>query len=294
MTQQTAAIEKKANGATAPAQRNTIRDLIEASKPKFAEVLPGHLSVDRLVRVTIACIAKTPALQQCTQQSLLNAIMQAAQLGVEPTGVLGSAYLVPYGKECTLIVGYRGLIDLARRSGQIESIEAHVVHEKDRFTCRYGLAPALEHEPHWSGDPGPVLAVYAVAKLKDGGKQIEVMTKAQVDAIKNKSKASGSGPWKDHYDEMARKTVVRRICKYLPLTPELADALETTDPEPIDITPAAPTNATDRLRAIKAADQVVEGEPAHDPQTGEIQEPPDPDAPGAEDEPLLGADGKPI
>lgn len=269
---------KPATGTALARPQPTIRDLIEQAKPKLAQVLPKHLSVDRLVRVTIACIVKTPALQKCTQASLLNSIMTAAQLGVEPTGVLGSAYLVPYGTECTLIVGYRGLIDLARRSGQIESIEAHVVHANDRFRCHYGLDPKLEHEPAWEGEPGAVKAAYAVAKLKDGGRQIEVMTKAQIDAIRSRSKAGKSGPWQDHYEEMARKTVVRRICKYLPLTPELSDALALDDElEKTEVEiPAAPGGVAGLAVVVKAKqaapDIEAQAEPAHDETTGEIIE----------------------
>ena len=160
-----------------PSAISTLRDLLEKARPKLAEVTPKHLSADRLVRIAVASCSKTPQLLQCTPTSVLNAVMQAAQLGLEPGGPLGDAYLVPYKTECQLIVGYRGLVALARRSGQIISIEAHVVHEKDRFVCKYGLDAVLVHEPDWSADPGPVIAVYAVARLKDGGVQYEVMTK---------------------------------------------------------------------------------------------------------------------
>lgn len=287
-----------ATQALAPKEDNTIRGLLERAKPKLAEVLPRHLSADRLVRVTIACINKTPTLLECTKESLLNAVMQAAQLGLEPTGVLGSAYLVPYNvqvkdengkgtgkwkKEAQLIPGYRGLIDLARRSGQIESIEAHVVHANDRFQCRYGLEPTLEHEPAWQGDPGPVIAAYAVAKLKDGGKQIEVMTRAQLDKIKGGTQSKGKyGPWQDHEEEMQRKTVVRRIAKYLPLTPELADALsaiedvERLDPQEVDPAP----KGVDGLKSILAAKDATVDVP-HDPETGEVKD--EPREPGSDD-----------
>lgn len=216
---------------TLPAkQMASIKDLIEAAKPRLTAVIPKHLSAERLIRVTLACIARNPALQRCKPMSLLNALMQAAQLGLEPTGVLGSAYLVPFKEDVQLIVGYRGLIDLARRSGQIESIEAHVVHEHDRFLCQYGLEPRLEHEPCWNGDPGPPLAVYAVAKLKDGGRQVEVMTMANIEHVRRSSKVERpDSPWRNHWDEMARKSVVRRLCKYLPLSPEMADAIEIDD-----------------------------------------------------------------
>jgi recombination protein RecT len=128
-----------------------------------------------------------------------------------------------------LIIGYRGLIDLARRSGQISRIEAHPAYEKDRFKIQFGLNPILEHEPDLSGDPGPMILVYAVAELRDGTKQVEVMTKKQVDGIRARSKAGKSGPWVTDYDEMAKKTVVRRLCKYLPLSVELVTAFERDD-----------------------------------------------------------------
>lgn len=266
-------LSKPQNGSAA---LDTIRTLLEKSRPKFAEVIPKHLSADRLIRVAIAACSRTPQLLQCSTTSLLNAIMQAAQLGLEPGGPLGDAYLVPYKDDCTLIVGYRGLINLARRSGQIVSIEAHVVYELDKFTCRYGLNPVLEHEPDWSGDPGAMIAVYAVAKLKDGGTQCEVMTKSQIEKIRLRSAASKSdrSPWshKDDYFEMARKTVVRRLCKYLPLSVELARAIEMEGDEEgdvtnlIDVMPSAtPATKTDavkaKLAARVAADHSTEPEP---------------------------------
>jgi recombination protein RecT len=211
----------------------TLRDLLERAKPKIAEVIPKHLSVDRLTRIAIAACSKEPKLLQCKPMSVLNAVMQAAQLGLEPGGPLGDGYLVPYKDECTFIPGYRGLISLARRSGQIVSIEAHVVYVKDRFKCRFGIDSMLEHEPDWSEDPGKMMAAYAVAKLRDGGVQVEVMTLAQIEKIRQRSPASRSdrSPWSnpDDYFEMARKTVVRRLCKYLPLSVEMKTALELGD-----------------------------------------------------------------
>jgi recombination protein RecT len=256
-------------------QGKDIRSLIEAAKPKLAEVLPKHLSADRMVRVSIACIVKTPALAKCTSTSLLNCLMTAAQLGLEPTGVLGGAYLVPFKDECTLVIGYRGLIDLARRSGQIESIEAHVVHSRDRFTCHYGLDPRLEHEPAWTGDRGDILAVYAVAKLVGGGRQVEVMTRGEVDAIRARSKSGNSGPWATDYSEMARKTVVRRLCKYLPLSVEMADALaaeeETALAAAVDVTPAK-SGGVAALKSITIETAPTPVEPPHDPATGEVDD----------------------
>lgn len=208
-------------------QMHSIKGLLESSKTAIASRLPKHLTADRILKVALTAINKTPKLLECTRESLLLSIMQAAELGLEPGGALGEGYLVPYGSQCQFIPGYRGLISLARRSGQIISIEAHVVHEKDAFECTLGLDPALTHTPAWDEvDSGPLRFVYAVAKLKDGGVQFDVMSRAQIEAIRNKSKAGRSGPWVDHFEEMARKTVIRRLFKYLPVSVELATALE--------------------------------------------------------------------
>jgi recombination protein RecT len=205
----------------------TIKQFFEASAPSFAAVLPKHLTVERVMKIALTAAGRTPALLQCTPASLAQSVMVAAQLGLEAGGALGEAYLVPYGNTCTLIPGYRGLIALARRSGQIVSIEARVVHKGDAFSVRYGLDVAIDHEPDVDRVPkdDDVRAVYAVAKLVGGGVQVEVMTKAEVDAIRKRSKAGSSGPWVTDYEEMARKTVIRRLAKYLPLSVEFANAL---------------------------------------------------------------------
>lgn len=213
-----------------------LKDLLDRAKGSIAAVLPKHLTPDRILKVALVATSKSPMLMNCSPQSVLQSVMQAAQLGLEPGSALGGAYLVPYGNTCQLIVGYRGLIDLARRSGQIQSIEARVVRARDSFKIAYGLDPVLVHQPFMpitadeggdgkDLDAGPLVAVYAIARLKDGAIQTEVMTRSQVDAIKKRSRSSSNGPWVTDYEEMARKTVVRRICKYLPLSTELAAAL---------------------------------------------------------------------
>jgi recombination protein RecT len=274
---------------------------------EVAKALPGHLRNEAIVkrweRVIVSTIARTPLLQKCSPASLLQAITQAAQLGLEPTGVLGSAYLVPYKNnkenryDAQLIVGYRGLIDLARRSNQIESIEARVVYSNDRFRAHFGTDTKIEHEPAWEGERGAVKAFYAVAKLKGGQVQIEIMTKAEVDAIRARSKSGASGPWVTDYNEMGRKTVVRRIAKYLPLTPELADAFATdsNDFEEDGQQAGEPqAKGTAGLAAIVKAktatveaehvETAAEEETPHDAETGEVHE-----AAGQED----AADGAP-
>jgi recombination protein RecT len=225
-----------------------IRAAFQAAGPKLAASIPAtmkkHMTPDRIANIVVSAALRQPALLECSPASILKSCMTATALGLECDGLLGGAYLVPFWnsktrqKEAQFIVGYRGLIDLARRSGNITSIEAHVVHSNDKFRCQFGLEPKLEHEPDWNAEtPGPMVAVYAIARFRDGGYQFEVMTRAQVDAVRQMSKAGDFGPWKDHYLEMARKTVVRRLSKYLPLSIEVREAMVKEDAQE----PAAPT-----------------------------------------------------
>lgn len=250
----TAAIQKPNE---AHATVTTLKDLLEARRASIAQLIPKHLNADRLMKVALNCVGKTPMLQQCTPVSLLQCVITAAELGLEPGGALGHAYLVPYGTVATLIIGYRGLIQLMRNSGQLASIRAVVVHEKDVFKLREGIEQTIRHEPFLDGDAGPLKYVYCVAKLKDGSVQIEVMTRAAVEAIKARSKASKSGPWVTDYDEMAKKTVVRRIAKYLPMSAELEKVIEADNADYIDgeVTRAGEAMLAD---ASKAATQSAE------------------------------------
>ena len=231
----TAQLKALATGNNNKAPRdNTIAGLMNDPriKSQMALALPKHMTADRLARIALTEVRKTPALGRCDQASFLGAIMQCAQLGLEPGGALGHAYLLPFENrrkgitEVQFIVGYRGMLDLARRSGQILSIEARAVYAADKFHVALGLNPDLTHEPDWeASDRGPLRFVYAVAKLKDGGTQFEVMSRAEIERVRSQSKAGQSGPWVSHFDEMAKKTVIRRLFKYLPVSIELATAV---------------------------------------------------------------------
>lgn len=207
------------------AKPTTISGMLDRYKDQIARALPRHMTADRLARVALTECRKTPALMRCKPESLFGAVIQAAQLGLEPGGALGHCYLIPFGQEVQFIVGYRGMIDLARRSGQIVSLEAHAVYEGDKFECAFGLESDLKHVPDWENpnraNADKLRFVYAVAKLKDGGIQFEVMSRAEVDAIRSRSKASKFGPWVTDYVAMALKTVIRRLFKYLPVSIEL-------------------------------------------------------------------------
>lgn len=204
---------------------NTIQAYLKKMGPEFERALPKHMDADRLGRIALTTIRQNPKLLEASIPSLMGAVMQAAQLGLEP-GLMGHCYLVPFynGKmketDVQFIIGYKGMIDLARRSGHIESIYAHAVYENDEFEYELGLHPKLVHKPAFE-NRGDMAFVYAVAHFKDGGYQFEVFSKNDIDLVKQRSKAGSNGPWKTDYEEMAKKTVIRRIFKYLPISVEI-------------------------------------------------------------------------
>lgn len=211
------------------ANQKSVMGLLEQMKGEIARCLPKHLTPERMARIAMTELRKTPKLQECDPLSFIAAIMQASQLGLEP-GILGSCYLIPFnnnqtGKvECTFMPGYRGFLDLARRSGQIVSLVARAVYSNDEFSYEFGLKEDLTHKPAMN-DRGELVAVYAVALLKDGGHQFDVMSKKDVDLIKNQSKSKNNGPWVTHYEEMAKKTVLRKLFKWLPCSVEMQKAV---------------------------------------------------------------------
>lgn len=220
-----------------------VKQLLEKMKPNIASVLPKHLTPERLIKVVLTAAIRTPLLYECTKESLMQSVMLAAQLGLDCGGALGSAYLIPFKRnkknsdgswsshyECQLIIGYRGMIDLARRSGQIVSIAARPVCKGDVFEMEYGLTERLVHRPNQETTPTTenLIGCYVVAHFVGGGHHVEWMNKAQIDAIRKRSKAADDGPWVTDPIEMAKKTVVRRAFKYLPMSIELQQSLSET------------------------------------------------------------------
>jgi recombination protein RecT len=210
-----------------------LQELLESRKGSLAALLPRHLTADRLMKVAINAASRNPLILKCTPASVVKAVMQGAELGLEVGSALGEYYLVPFKNnktgnyEAQGIPGYRGLISLARRTGEIAMIFAAVVKDGDEFTYQLGSDPLLMHRPNLDADENaPVKWVYAVAKLKDGSTQFEVMSRKAVEGIRSRSRAGQSGPWVTDWNEMAKKTVIKRLTKYLPLSVELAKALE--------------------------------------------------------------------
>lgn len=207
-------------------QKQDIKSLInsDAMREQFARALPKHLTAERFARVAITALTRTPKLADCTPASLMKCLLDLSAMGLEPDG--RRAHLIPYGTEATLIVDYKGLVELIRRSGDVVSIRAETVCEKDEFSWTNG---EVSHSVNWREDRGEVQAVYAEAVMKSGEKQSAVMTVKEVEAIRARSRSGNNGPWKTDWSEMAKKTAVRRLSKMLPLSSEIMRHVERDD-----------------------------------------------------------------
>lgn len=205
-------------------------------KKQIELALPRHIKPDHLIRVALTSIMRNPKLAECTQASLIQCLLDCAALGLDPGGPLGDAHLIPFNNrranrvDCQMIVGYQGLVRLVRNTNELASVSAHVIYERDEFMVVLGDDERIVHKPYWGDDSdrGAMIGAYAIAKFKNGGIQRAIMTRAQIDGIMRRSKSSfkDDSPWKSDYDEMSKKTVLRRLCKLLPKSAELHKALE--------------------------------------------------------------------
>lgn len=253
-TNQQGAITKN----TAIAKKNDgLKGLVGRMAPEIAKALPSVITPERFTHIALTALSSNPNLAGCSQNSFLGALMQAAQLGLEPNTPLGQAYLIPYGGDCQFQLGYKGILDLVHRSGDVSTVGAYVVYENDNFEYAYGLEPVLIHKPAMR-DRGDAVAYYAYYKTKDGGFGFEVMSRDDVEKHARRfSKAYGSGPWKNHFDEMAKKTVLKKVLKYAPVKTDFARAIETDGARVL----ADPNDPTAELDIVYAADgELVEEE----------------------------------
>lgn len=207
----------------------TMQGYIKKMQGEIAKALPSVLTPERFTRITLSALSANQKLQECTPQSFLGAMMTAAQLGLEPNTPLGQAYLIPFRNhgrmECQFQLGYKGLIDLAYRSGDVSTIQAHTVYANDVFEYELGLDPKLRHIPA-PGERGEPVYFYAVFRTKDGGYGFEVMSVEDARAHGRKySKAYSNGPWQTNFEEMAKKTVLKRVLKYAPMKTEFVRGL---------------------------------------------------------------------
>lgn len=237
------------NGSTAVAKRPSnskvanLKDYLDKCKGSVAAALPKHMTPERVFGIVVAAASRTPELLECTLPSIAQAVMQCAELGLTPGALLGEAYLIPRNnrktgtKECLMIPGYRGLVKLARQSGQISDVYAECVYEGEVFEVELGLSRSMKHTPNFKDRPlvkSPADAkknlpfVYAVAKFKDGEHAFVVMTIDEVEAIRTRERDT-RGPWDSDYPEMMKKTAIRRLAKLLPKSPDLERAIAAED-----------------------------------------------------------------
>lgn len=236
----------------------SIRDILTsaAMRQRFADVLPSTLTPERMVRVSLAAMSKTPKLAECTQDSLLECLLDCAVVGLEPDG--RRAHLIPYGNRATLIVDYKGLIELAHRNGDVALWRAFDVRQNDTFRWRTG---DVEHVVDWKADRGEIVAVYSHVRFKDGNDDYEVMTLPDVEAIRDRSRAGKSGPWLTDFVEMAKKTVIRRHAKRLPLSTNVQDFVEIADKyDGIGFENARPVKGASFVRRYTGAPEPKGGE----------------------------------
>ena len=229
-----AELQKRAATVNSPVKLTknmSIADMVKALEPEIKRALPSVLTPERFTRIALSALNNTPKLAECSPMSFIAALMNSAQLGVEPNTPLGQAYLIPYnnkGKlECQFQLGYRGLIDLAYRNDRMQSIEAHTIYQNDEFYYELGLEPKLRHVPAWE-DRGDVIGFYAVFRLDNGGSRFEVMSKSDIDRYAqtfSRAFASDYSPWKTNYEAMAKKTVIKQLLKYAPIKTEFRKAL---------------------------------------------------------------------
>lgn len=210
-----------------------VRDLLEARMGEIQKVLPSVISPEQFLRLALNALQNTPHLMECTMPSFYGAIMQCAQLGLKPN-VNGEAYLIPFKNnkkggvyECQFIVGYKGLMILARRSGEVANIDAQTVYANDEFDLAYGFEPVLVHKPYLKGDRGEPVGFYATVLLKDGGKSAHYMTVADAQRYgKRYSKAYNNSPWVTDFEAMAKKSCLRQVLKYAPMSTDVDRAID--------------------------------------------------------------------
>jgi recombination protein RecT len=296
----------------------TVKKFFEANKGTLLALLPKHFDAERMLKLALGALRTTPKLANASNSSLLGAVVTCAQLGLEPNTPLGHAYLLPFDKrekrdgqwvtvetQVTIIIGYKGMLDLARRSGQIVSIAAHEVCENDDFSFAYGLDEELVHRPAMT-NRGAVIGFYAVAKLVGGGHCFEFMSTDEVNHIRDKAAEKNrakkgpdgrpivTGPWADNYVEMGRKTALRRLFKYLPISIEnlaFADAIDGNavaaaaplDEMVLDMSQEGDNQVEQQDEALRQIEQKqsttipqqtrAQATVPHDAETGEIHDP---------------------
>ena len=270
------------NTEVATRKPTTLKTLLlsDSIQRQIALALPKHMTAERMCRVALTAMLRTPKLAQCSQESFMQAMLTLSQMGLEPDG--RHAHLIPYGKECQPIADYKGLVQLALRSDQVAKIHADVVCENDEF--EYDLGAIKKHKINFRRPRGDVFAVYALCEMKDGSVACEVLSKTDVELVRSRSRAGSSGPWVTDWNEMAKKTAFRRLSKWLPMSSEYRDAVDLEDGAAVQIDQSQVLNlepASDKASRVAA---MLEDTPADSDTVsetvseGEKPDPIDPDA----------------
>lgn len=244
-------------------------------KSQITLALPKHMTADRMVRVGLTALNKNPRLLDCTQESILSCFMQCSQYGLEPDG--RHAHLIAYGTTCTLIIDYKGLVTLVRRSGEVNDIYADVVCENDSFGFTKGRNRTLTHTFDLRRPRGAVIGAYSYVVPKVGDDSFEIMSTDEIEGIRMRSRSPNAGPWKTDWNEMAKKTVFRRHSKWLPFSPDVQDAINSESDLELEVAPA-PRNAKP---VFESAPQRAIAAPAEDPPPADDPPPPPPPPPPA-------------
>ena len=253
------------------------KGILASQWPKIQEVLPKTMSSERFFQLAVSAYNSEPKLAECSTISVLSCVMKCAALGMEPSAVdgLGRAYILPFRNkkthrmEATFILGYKGMLDLARRSGEIQSISARAVYEGDEFDYAYGLYEDLHHVPKHQSDK--LTYAYCIARFKDGGHYFNVLSRKEIEEARKASKASNGGPWVTNYDAMAVKTAVRRAFPYLPVSVVAQEAAAADEQTPDYSATLRPTFTVDVPQAAPQPEFEPESQPVGvDPETGEI------------------------
>lgn len=228
----------------------TLQNQIRQMESQFQMAMPKGMEAARLVRDALTALRQNPKLAECSPQSVLGGLMTCSQLGLRP-GVLGHAWLLPFWDSrskrhhAQLVIGYQGIVDLAHRSGRIASLIARTVYERDTFDVDYGLSDNLIHKPLMAGDRGEPVAYYAIAKFNGGGHAFHVMSQADMErhrdrfAMARDKSGRVLGPWKDHFEAMAHKTVMLQLAKWFPKSTELSVGIEADQGVRVDLSPDA-------------------------------------------------------
>lgn len=256
MTEDTALV--KPNGKNDPVM--SLRKFLDARSKNLAQFAAARIKPDMLIRLALFEFAQNEWLRRCTPESIYGSLILAAQIGLEPSGIKGEAYLVPFKGTCTLIPGWRGLVKLALRSKAVKRLNSYVVHERDDFKIYLGSDPRVEHEPYLGSDRGELIGAYAVAKMDNGEIDVEWMDVEELQKIKDnaaRSRGGKPGPaYNDWEEQMYRKAPIRRLAKRLPLGDDFFHAMKADE--------LADTGEQDKMRGIIDADYTESRDASHD------------------------------